>query len=46
MTMTGYLEYIYGIELLNKQNLAESIVQFEKARTEANLDYLVCSSFI
>ena len=36
----SYLKYIYGIELLNKNNLAESIVQFEKARTEANLDYL------
>lgn len=35
-----YLQYMYGIELLNQQRYEESIVYFQKACKNLNLDYL------
>ncbi|AOY78153.1 glycosyltransferase [Clostridium formicaceticum] len=36
----SYLQYIYGIELLNQQRYQESIGYLQKARKNVNLDYL------
>jgi glycosyltransferase involved in cell wall biosynthesis len=35
-----YLQYMYGIELLNQKRYKESIPYFQKARTNVNLGYL------
>jgi len=36
----SYLQYMYGIELLNQQRFEESIEYFQKARQNVNFDYL------
>ena len=36
----SYLQYMYGIELLNQQRFEESIKYLEKARQNVNFDYL------
>lgn len=37
---SSYLQYMYGIELLNQKKYEESIIYFQKARRNVNLDYL------
>ena len=36
----SYLQYLYGIELLNRQKFEESLIHFEKAHAGANLGSL------
>ncbi|NJD01664.1 MAG: tetratricopeptide repeat protein, partial [Ruminiclostridium sp.] len=36
----GYLQYMYGIELLNRQRFEEGIAHFQKALLNVNYDYL------
>ena len=36
----SYVQYIYGIELLNQQKYEESIMHFQKARADVNFGYL------
>jgi len=36
----SYLQYMYGIELLNQQRFGEGIKYFQKARQNVNFDYL------
>jgi tetratricopeptide (TPR) repeat protein len=36
----SYLQYMYGIELLNQQRYEESIIYFQKALQDVNLGYL------
>jgi glycosyltransferase involved in cell wall biosynthesis len=36
----SYLQYMYGIELLNQKRYGESVVHFQKARKNVNLGYL------